>query len=106
MSVVPSAVACNDRRPVTQLRDALAECAELESECKAPAAELGEPYQTCYDTGASKVKNACLNRYYDCIDACRAANQNLGSGGAAGATGEAGATNDAGSRGDAGSSPT
>ena len=77
---------------MTQLRDGLAECAELASECKDPAEQLGEPYQTCYDTGVSKVKNACINRYYDCIDACRAANQNLGSGGAAGSSGDAGAS--------------
>lgn len=77
---------------MTQLRDGLAECAELASECEAPADQLGEPYQTCYDTGASKVKNACINRYYDCIDACRAANRNLGSGGAAGANGDSGAS--------------
>lgn len=102
LSAATGAVACNDRRPITQLRDALAECAELESECKDPADELGEPYRTCYDTGASRVKNACLNRYDDCIDACRAANRTLGSGGAAGATGEAGAGGTAASGGTAG----
>jgi len=90
---------------VTQLRDGLAECAELARECQRPAQELGEPYRTCYETGASKVKNACINRYYDCIDTCRAANETFGPGGAAGTSGEAGSsgappTGDAGSAAD------
>jgi hypothetical protein len=84
-AVLAGANGCSDRRPVTPIRNGLAECAELERTCEAPARDLGEPYRTCYETGASKVKNACINRYYDCIDACRSANETGGGGGEAGA---------------------
>jgi hypothetical protein len=90
-AVLAGANGCSDRRPVTPIRNGLAECAELESTCEAPARDLGEPYRTCYETGASKVKNACINRYYDCIDACRTANDPLAPGGAGGTDGAGGA---------------
>jgi len=78
---------CQSDRPLTALRDGPRECEELELNCKAPAAALGEPYQHCYETGKAKVANACINYYYDCIDQCRDASENLGAGGQGGASG-------------------
>ena len=37
--------------------------------------------------GKAKVANACINYYYDCIDQCRDASENLGAGGQGGASG-------------------
>jgi hypothetical protein len=81
------APACQQDRPLTALRDGPRECTELERNCEAPAAALGEPYQHCYETGKAKVPNACINYYYDCIDQCREASETLGAGGQSGASG-------------------
>lgn len=89
------APACAETHPITALRDGPRECAELELNCKAPAEVYGEPYQHCYETGQAKVSNACINYYFDCIDQCRDASENLGpggyGGGGAGTSGESGA---------------
>lgn len=90
LGALPLFQACVTERPVTALRDGPRECLELERMCKAPAAAFGEPYQHCYETGQSKVSNACINYYYDCIDSCRAASENIGHGGQGG---ESGGTN-------------
>jgi len=94
LSLVPG---CEQDHPLTALRDGPRECAELEQTCEAPAAAYGEPFQHCYETGKSKVSNACINYYFDCMDECRFITENPpseGQGGAAGAraTGESGAS--------------
>lgn len=93
------APACGSDVPVGPLRDAAAECDELEAACQKPAAALGEPYQSCYETGKDAVPNACRGVYYDCIAKCHAALDSLGEGGeggqggaGAGAGGQAGAS--------------
>ena len=91
LGALPVVPACENARPVTALRDGPRECLELERACKAPAGALGEPYQHCYDTGKSKVANACINYYFDCIDSCRTASENLGQAGQGGEGGAAGA---------------
>jgi hypothetical protein len=87
LGMLPLVPACQNARPVTALRDGPRECLELERGCKAPAEAFGEPYLHCYETGTSKVSNACINYYYDCIDACRAASETIGSGGQGGESG-------------------
>jgi hypothetical protein len=92
------AVGCVDRRPVGALRDGPRECMELATACEGPAEALGQPYQDCYEAGESKVSNACINVYYDCIERCRAAQDSLPAGGQGGAGGESGSDAGAGGR--------
>ena len=91
LAALPLVPGCASERPVTALRDGPRECAELERNCQAPAEALGDPYRHCYETGKSKVSNACINYYYDCIDSCREASANLPEGGQGGEGGEGGA---------------
>jgi hypothetical protein len=95
LAFVLLAPGCQQDRPLTALRDGPRECVELERNCEAPAAALGEPYQHCYETGKAAVANACINYYFDCIEQCREASENLGAGGqggigGAGTSGESG----------------
>lgn len=87
LSALPLSPACQNDRPVTALRDGPRECLELVRWCKAPADAFGEPYLHCYETGQSKAGNACINYYYDCIDSCRAASENVGQAGQGGESG-------------------
>lgn len=96
LSALVLAPGCDSSRPVAPLRDGPAECAELASDCKAPAQALGEPYESCYKTGKAKVNNACINAYYACIDECRTASMGLPSSGAGGAAGAAGVVGEGG----------
>lgn len=80
----PLAPACENHHPIAPLRDGKVACEELVKYCADPAEALGEPYQACYETGEDKVGNACLNTYYDCIDACKAASDELEAEGGAG----------------------
>jgi len=90
---------CQQDRPLTALRDGPRECVELERQCQAPAEALGEPYEHCYETGKAKVSNACINYYFDCIDQCREASENLGAGGQGGASGASGGAPESGAGG-------
>ncbi len=91
------AVGCIDQRPVGPLRDGPAECKELVLLCKEPAERLGEPYRNCYETGLEKVGNACLPIYYDCVDQCREAAEQLGAAGQGGQGGQGGQSGQGGS---------
>jgi len=91
LGALPLVPACENDRPLTALRDGPRECLELEHVCEAPAEAFGDPYVHCYETGKSKVSNACINYYYDCIDSCRAAAQDLPEGGQGGGGGQSGA---------------
>jgi hypothetical protein len=92
---LPLVPGCDTPLDLAPLRDGLTACDELVAYCEAPAAALGEPYQTCFETGDAKVGNACLHIYYDCMPDCRIAGENLGGaggeGGASSAAGEGGA---------------
>ena len=95
---LPLAPACENHHPIAPLRDGATACEELVTYCEDPAAALGEPYQSCYETGDDGIGNACLDVYYDCIPKCRAALDELGAGGeggAGGAGGQSGAAGDA-----------
>jgi hypothetical protein len=90
------AAACNNGYPVAPLSDGDAACADLVQYCAAPAAAVGEPYQSCYDTGMRGKANACLDVADECVKPCRDADVALP------ATGEGGAPGAAGSNGGAG----
>jgi hypothetical protein len=94
---LPLVPGCDTPLTLAPLRDGLAACDELVTYCEEPASELGEPYQTCFETGDARLGNACLHIYYDCIPDCRIAGENLG-----GAGGESGASSSAGEGGTGG----
>jgi hypothetical protein len=102
IAAMPLAPACENHHPIAPLRDGLAACEELEKYCELPGAELGEPYQTCYETGDNGNGNACLDTYYDCVPKCKAALDELeAEGGAGGEGGGAGESSGAGGQGGA-----
>jgi hypothetical protein len=100
VAVAPLIGACENDVPVVPIPDGAAACEELVRYCEGPAAALGEPYQSCYDTGTQGDGDACLNVYDQCVTPCYDASMSLpGNGGAAGqsgAAGEGGETNSAG----------
>jgi hypothetical protein len=95
LGAVGLAPGCDNPRDIAPLRDGQAACDELIAYCEEPAAALGEPHQSCFDTGLEQIGNACLHVYDGCIPACRRAGDELGGGsgegGASGAAGHGGA---------------
>jgi hypothetical protein len=95
VGAVGLASGCDNPRDVAPLRDGLAACDQLIDYCEVPAAALGEPHQSCLDTGLEQLGNACLRVYDACIPACQTAGDELGGaggeGGASGAAGHGGA---------------
>ena len=92
LPLLPVAPACANDTPLAPLEDGGVACREMADNCALPAERLGEPYQTCFETGSQGVPNACLQSYYDCVPKCRAALADLGAAGegGAGAAGKAG----------------
>lgn len=89
-AALPLVPGCDTPLRLAPLRDGLAACEELVNYCEEPAAALGEPYQTCFETGDANGGNACLHVYDDCIPDCRIAGDELAAGGGAGGEGGAG----------------
>jgi hypothetical protein len=96
LCIFPLLPACQIKRPVGPLRDGDAACQSLVDVCAKPAAELGEPFQSCYQTGVNADGNECLSVYDTCLDACTYPPPPLGGGGEGGEAGQAGSSGAAG----------
>lgn len=87
------AAACNNGYTSASIGDGDAVCGELVQYCAAPASALGEPYQSCYETGMRADPDACLGAEDRCVRSCYDENALLqAAAGAAGAPGSAGSS--------------